>query len=275
MHIAMRRFMVRFREYLPSMHDHALRAFIALPPSLGGLGLMTPNIDVIQHLSPQAKWCIKSIAEQSDFSPRCIALLRSVTSNPGAYEMISYAKDLLNQWEEYPSMIPGRLTYGEATEAYPRLPGEAYREWAQRLKVEGIYTLDDVKRFINRPFKFAELLIKKPSDWEKPFRDVPFRVRLDQFQTDVSETRTRIGVKDSYPEISEQDISLANVHSNIRDMVNLNEMTTIVEGPSLGRAYTDEEYFMLLDSPDAFKEASVYELLLRGSPTLQVSSRKL
>jgi len=258
---AVRRFQIRFADYVPSTMRRTMSAIAKLPPSLGGMGLaFRPTDDDYQRLPDIYRWAIWHISNGGPASYRVRSILSDTFSNRVVRTKFKYLEEFRAAIEAEPQIrgytlreVKDRFREDEAMQGHDNV------EFIHRLKSEGIISFTDFFRLLERPFRFARMIGDVATS--KMFNTTPNRVRIAKTWDELeslkkelsSEEKTKFfltrfnWVEDNFqPDlVNAEAIKSAARLARYDWFVDLNMPTTYFKGPAseASSGLTEEGYW--------------------------------
>jgi len=259
--ISISRLVFRFRRFLPTPQRRTLSAIVAMPPSLGGLGLSV-NVERSAEKLPEIfRKAYRAILDGKDTEFKIRSVLTGMWKpharrNVRIDDFSQLFKDqVLEQWGSKDIVWVREKFDPSGQMSNARLIAEA--------RNHDIYTIDAMDALVEKPYIVRKLLEGKQDDFS--LRVVPIRVRVSR----AWERLEALPIVTESEAISFADVPLASKAAKELRFVDLSEITTAGFDP-LGNAI-DETSDEVDWSAVEFKDIPLKQLILLGSPGLSIT----
>jgi hypothetical protein len=256
--IAISRLLYRFQRNLPKEHQSSMKAVIAMPVPLGGLG-MTVNLErSAENLPILWRKAFNVILRGEDTS---LQVRRALTGMWKPHGQRGIQTDgFLDNVEGQILERFARMSLDEVREIVDPEQTETLARVFYMAKEKGYYPADSLRELVEKPYVVRRLLQVTATD--KTLRVLPMRFRMRACWNKLEAMPL---VVNSEPILGSQ-IGEAAKMARGQFFVNLNEETTIAVDPT-GSAVDTESDSVDWSKVD-FKEVTLKAMLLQGAPSL-------
>jgi len=251
----------RFHDFIKGPHHRTISSVVALPISLGGLGL---GIDTryLARLPGCFNQAIRAVTKGGSLGQRCKMQLGRIFANtdPRGLQITDFVNDLVNQVLDYPDMVNLMSRNDALDQVDPKRANTfAYNLWL--LAKKDIIPLGDIHKVAERPFLFRKLL-----EQERPgkyFRTEAITRRLAKCWDELEKLELGDFLRDP---LSEEELKEAIRSSKMIAFVDLTQSTSIALADTANEAWDPEDPWLAAD----FRDVSLKEMLTYGEPSMTV-----
>jgi hypothetical protein len=250
----------RFRDFIKGPHHKTISSVVALPVSLGGLGLSYDN-RFLTKLPGCFNKAIRAISNGGSLGQRAkIELGRIfVNTDPRGVQIGDFVNDLVNQVLDYPDMVNLMSRTAALDQVDPdRVNTFVYNLWL--LAKKNIVPLGDIHKVAERPFLFRKLLQQVTPG--KYFRTEPMRLRIRKCWDNLE----KLEIPESGAPLTEEELLESVRSSKMISFVDLSQMTTIALVDTTNESYDPEDPWLAAD----FIDVSLKEFLTYKEPSMTV-----